>query len=217
LETPADELKDHTRWIIEPLDVVEKADQGTLGRCLRQQAKHRETDDESLWGGAGCNPECDAQGLLLRLRQCIDSRKDRAAELLDGGEWHFELRLDSRDLHHAATGGLTGAVLQERCLANPSLPAYDPGRALTGTDAIEHAIESSALARPPHKTWGPAGHGPNPTTWPQSRQARMGGPGRAFVLDTSQRGMVFSDARRNRQQASAQRYRDAAQGAGDAW
>src|SRR5262249_31405896 len=101
---------------------------------------------------------------------------------------------------------LTGAVLQERCLANPSLPAYDPGRALTGTDAIEHPIESSALARPPHEPWGPAGHEPNPTTWPQSRQARIGGPGRLVLKDLAARyGLLLREA--DRQQASADRYR----------
>ena len=69
LEPPADELQHLARRRVEPLGIVDEADQGTLGGSLREQAEHGETHDKSIRSVARLQPERDTQRLLLGLGQ----------------------------------------------------------------------------------------------------------------------------------------------------
>jgi hypothetical protein len=78
----------------------------------------------------------------------------------------FQLGLDSGDLGNPAAGRLTSAVVHERGLADSRLSAHDQNRALTLTDAVEHAVERLPLPYPPSECRRPSwcGHVVNDTT-----------------------------------------------------
>jgi hypothetical protein len=64
-------------------------------------------------------------------------------------ERQFEFGLHTDDLGDATTGGLSRAVVQQRCLADPGLTADDQHSAFAATDTVQQAIERRALARAP--------------------------------------------------------------------
>ena len=90
-------------------------------------------------------PECDAQGVPLRPGKIVEPAEHGRAQLVHPGERQLHLCLDARDLRDAKTGRLTGAVVQQRSLPDPSLPPNDNDRAPAVTDIVHQPVEQLTL------------------------------------------------------------------------
>ena len=129
-QPPAHESQDLARRLVEPLGIVDEADQRAFRGDLGEQAEHGEADDEPVRSVSDLQPERDAQRLLLRLRQRIEVAEHRPAELVHRRERHLQLGLDADDLRDPTAGRLASAVLHQRGLADPRLAAHHQHRAL---------------------------------------------------------------------------------------
>jgi hypothetical protein len=81
---------------IEPLRVVDDADQRTLLGGVREQAQHGQADEEPIRRRAGTQAEGGAQCLALRDRQVLEPHQERRAELLQPREGEPHLGFDAR-------------------------------------------------------------------------------------------------------------------------
>jgi hypothetical protein len=153
-QTPADKSQDLARWFIEPLGIVDKANQRAFRGHLGKQAKYGKAHKKPIRSVPVREPEHDPQRLLLPLRQSRQILEHRPAQLVQGRKWHFQLGLDSSDPDDSTASRLASAVVHQRGLADPGLAAHDQRRALSLANAIQHGVERRALAPPPPEGWG---------------------------------------------------------------
>jgi hypothetical protein len=69
LETAGDERQRQHGGVIEPLRVVDDAQEGTLVGSLGEQAQHAQSDEKPVWGRSGAEPEHGLKRLALRRRK----------------------------------------------------------------------------------------------------------------------------------------------------
>ena len=116
---------------------------------LRQQAEHREANEERFGAGPRTQPERDVERVALRTRQALTEVKDRRAELLNRGERELHLALDpgrSADTQPAADSTVPRAAPSCRRRARRERPGRRRGR----------------RARPPPTDRGPLARVPGP-------------------------------------------------------
>jgi hypothetical protein len=82
---------------VQPVRVVDNAQQRPLRGRLRQQAQRRQPDQEPIRHIPCCQAKCHAQRVTLRSRQPIRPVQQGPAQLLQRGECEFHLRLDTHD------------------------------------------------------------------------------------------------------------------------
>ena len=82
---------------IEPLRIVEEADQRLSLSDLGQQAEGGQTDHETIRDIAFRQPERHAQRITLRDRESLKLVEHRTAELMQTGKRELHLRLDAPD------------------------------------------------------------------------------------------------------------------------
>ena len=87
----ADELERHGRRLVQPLDVVDDADQGTLLGHLAQQGERRQADVEDVRSDAQPHSERRAEGLHLRCGQPVHPIQVGDAELVQAREGELHL------------------------------------------------------------------------------------------------------------------------------
>jgi hypothetical protein len=81
-ETPSYEHKGAPRGTIEPLRVVDDTEQRSLLGDLRQQAEDRQSDEKGVRGRPCAQTEGHRKRLALRIRQTLEVRQARRAQLL---------------------------------------------------------------------------------------------------------------------------------------
>ena len=81
---------------VEPLRVVDDADQRPLLRRVGQQAQDRQPDEEPVRRVAVAQAERRAERIALRAGQALEPVHERRAQLLQPGERELHLRLDAR-------------------------------------------------------------------------------------------------------------------------
>ena len=82
LEAPRHEGEHLGRGAIQPLGVVHEADEWLCFGCVRQQAQHREADEEPGGRRAGAQTERRAKRLALGHRQRLEAVQQRQEELM---------------------------------------------------------------------------------------------------------------------------------------
>ena len=94
----SDERERQRRGLIQPLRVVDDAEQGTLLGHLGDQAQHGQADEEPVRGGARAEPEHDLHGLTLWSRQPLEPIEQRCAQLMQArvGQLHLGLHPTAR-------------------------------------------------------------------------------------------------------------------------
>ena len=142
----ADEAQDLGGGFIQPLSVIDEADQGPLGRHLRQQAQHRKTDQEPVRSAPCGQPEGDLQRVPLGPRQRGQATEHRRAELVQRRERQLHLGFHAGDPNEATARRLARAVAQQCRLADPRLAPEDQRFALAASGTLQHAVEGLALA-----------------------------------------------------------------------
>jgi hypothetical protein len=92
-EPPGHEPQRLRGRVIQPLLVIDQADQRLFPGHLRQQAQHRQPDQEPVRRRPGGQAERDPQRILLRYRQVPGAVYHRRAQLMQAREGQLHLRL----------------------------------------------------------------------------------------------------------------------------
>ena len=171
-----DEAQDLAGSGVEPLGVVDEAQQRALRGDLGQQAERGQGDQEAVGRGAGRQAQRDAQRGLLGLRERAEPTEHRRAELMQSRERQLHLGLDPGDPGDAEARRLPSAMVQQRRLADARLAADDQHCALPAADVLQQPVERLALAGSPqqHRRTG-RGHRSGSVNDAGNRAGRAGG------------------------------------------
>ena len=146
LQAPRDEHERFGRRAVEPVRVVDDAQQRLrLGR-RGEQAEHRHRDEEAILHALGRQPERAAQRGGLHVGQLGGAVQHRPQELVQAGEGQLGLGLDAGPGEHAHPVGARQRVLQQRGLADARVAAQHQDAAARGAGRIEQAVDRLALA-----------------------------------------------------------------------
>jgi hypothetical protein len=121
LEPAGDEGERVGGGLVQPMGVVDHAEQRLLLRGGGEQAEQCRGDQEAVVGGRRRLAQRAAQGGGLRLRDLIEVIEQRARQLVHRGERELELRLHPRGPDDSEVGRLVGGVRQQRRFADPRL------------------------------------------------------------------------------------------------
>ena len=136
------------RRAIEPLGIVDQAEEAVLPGRLRQQPEHRERHEKGIRCRPRTTPKRDIQCLVLRTRQALTEREDRRAELLDTGERELHLPLDPGAAHDPHVRRLRDRVVQQRCLADAGFAVHDERAAAPVAGRLHQPAQGRSLAIP---------------------------------------------------------------------
>ena len=120
-QPPRHEGQRQRRGLIQPLRVIDDTQQRTLLGHLREQAQHRQPDEEPIWSGAGAQPEHDLERLALRSRKPLEAIEHRSAQLMQAREGQLHLGLHAHRPHDGQLRRRLDEVLQQRRLPDPGL------------------------------------------------------------------------------------------------
>ncbi len=136
------------RGPVEPLRVVDQADQRPLLGRLGEQAQHGQADQEAIGRrrrAAARTPSAARRAAAPGSRsQPVEHRR---AQLVQPGERELHLRLARpRPARRGQPGARSASVLQQRRLADARLAAQHQHRALARPGALQQPVEHVALA-----------------------------------------------------------------------
>jgi len=106
---------------VEPLRIIDHAQQRTVLGHLREQTQRRQPDAEAIRGFARGQAEHGLHGLPLRRRKRVEPVEQRPAQLMEAGERQLHVRLDSHRPDDVRIRRRRDQVLQQRRLADPGL------------------------------------------------------------------------------------------------
>lgn len=136
---------------VQPLAVVDHADQRpSLGR-LRQQARDGQADQEAIRGRPLDQAERRPQRIGLRRGQAPEVIEHRLAQLLEARVGQLHLRLDAGRTHHPQVDRGSEHVVEQGGLAHPGLAAHHDRATAAGADLAEQAVEERAFAFAPRQ------------------------------------------------------------------
>ena len=146
-QPPRHEPQRLRRGPVEPLLVVDHADQRLLPGHLRQQAQHGQPDQEPVRRRAGGRRRTRS---AARRAAAPGSRSSvvqhRRAQLMQPGERQLHLRLHAHRARHPAPVRPVDQVVQQRGLAHARVAAHHQRPALTGPDRLDQPVEHVAFA-----------------------------------------------------------------------
>ena len=118
LQAACDEREDLRRGAIEPLFIVDQADQRLLLGHLGEQAQDGQGNEKAIRRRSGTGAESRPQRIALRGRETLEAIQHRRQQLVQPGECKLHLRLDTGGARHAAARRLLDHVIQQRRLAD---------------------------------------------------------------------------------------------------
>ena len=136
------------RRAIEPVGVVDHAEEAALPGGLRQQSENRERHEKRIRRRPRTQPESDIERVALRTRQALTECKDRRAELLNRSERKLHLALDPGAADDSQRRGLLDRVVQQRRLADAGLAMDDEGAAVSVAGRLHQPVKGRSLAFP---------------------------------------------------------------------
>ena len=145
-ETPSDEPEDLERGVVEPLRVVDEAEQRLLLRDLREEGERPESYKEAIGRVPGREAERDAQSTLLGLRKTIELAEHRRAELMEASKWELHLGLDPGDLRDPESGGPVSDIPQQRRFSDARFAPDDQDGAAAVARVFQESVERFTLA-----------------------------------------------------------------------
>ena len=131
---------------VEPLRVVDHAQQRLLLGGVGQQAQDRQPDEEAIRWRSGAEAERRAQRVALRARQLLETAEHRRAQRVQAGVGELHLGLDARRPGDPEPLRGRRQVPQQGALADPRLAAQDQHPALARTHARDESLQRVALA-----------------------------------------------------------------------
>src|SRR5882672_6988635 len=145
-KAPSNECESRGRSLIEPLRVVDDAEERSVFGGLGQQTQDSEADKEWARSVPWGESECDAKRVPLRRRKAHPEREDGCAQLLKGRERELDLPFDPHRLCDPKGVPLLHDVIEQRRLADSRLAVNDQDRATPGARRLEEFLEQLALA-----------------------------------------------------------------------
>ena len=88
--------------MIEPLRVVDQAQEWSLLSTVREEAQHSEPDEKPIGPSARGQAKGCPERITLWRRQPIETSQQWRTQLVESGERKLHLRLDSDDLQNPA-------------------------------------------------------------------------------------------------------------------
>ena len=159
LETARDEREDLSRGAIEPLLVVDHAEQWLLLCHVREEAQDRQGDREPVRRRLGTHAERRPQRVALGRRQLLEALQHRRQQLMQAGVGELHLRLDAGGAHHTAARRSVDQVLQQRGLAHARFAPQHQGPALTRANGVDEPVEQLQFVAPGLQLSGTGSHG----------------------------------------------------------
>ncbi len=132
--------------VVQPLRVVDDAQERLLLGGVGQEAQDRQAHEEALRWRSGAQAERRAQGVALRARQHRETVEQGRAQRVQPGEGELHLGLDARRPGDPASICGGRQVPQEGGLADARLAAEDQHMTPACADARDKSIEHVALA-----------------------------------------------------------------------
>ena len=148
-QPPPHEAEHLSGGLIQPLHVIDDAQQRTLLGGLCQQVQRRQRHQKRFRGLPGRQTQCHTQRLTLGFDQRVQAREHRRAKVVQPSEGQLHLRLDAHAPRHPEARRPLGHVPQQRRLADPRLPAQHQHGAAPTTHPIQQPVQRRALASPP--------------------------------------------------------------------
>ena len=132
LQAPRHECEYLCRGPVEPLGIINQAQQGLFPCGVGEQAEQRQADQKPVGLRPGAQPERRPERIALRRRQPPEAAQHRPAQLMQAGKGKLHLRLGSGRPDKLETRGTFGRVTQQRRLSYPRFAAQHQHRALPG-------------------------------------------------------------------------------------
>jgi hypothetical protein len=107
--------------VVEPLRVIDEADQRLLLGDLGEQRQRGQPYQEPVGRGAGAAAEHRRERVALRTGQPAEPVQHRRAQLVQAGISQLHLRLDADGPRDVPVGGPVGQVTKQRALARARL------------------------------------------------------------------------------------------------
>ena len=134
--------------MVQPLGIVDHADERLFLSGLGEQAEYGQPDDEPVGGCLRAESERRLERITLWVGQSLPQIEHRRAQLMQAGVGELHLVLDASRLRHAAPGRTLHDVPQQCRLSDTWLAAHDQHFALTRPHALQQSIQSTALVVP---------------------------------------------------------------------
>ena len=147
-EAASREPEDLCRRAIEPLGVIDHAEEAALSRRLGEESENREGDEEPVRSRPQTQSEGDVERVALRARQTLTKSQDRRAELLNRGKRELHLALDPGRSDDSHGRGPRHRVVEERRLADPRLAMDDERAAVPVASGLHEPVKGRSLAFP---------------------------------------------------------------------
>jgi hypothetical protein len=148
-EPPRDEGECLGRHLVQPLRVVDDAEERTLLCRPRKQRQDRQPDEESIRRRSFGPAERDLECAALWRRELLHGFEQRRTQLVQGRERELHLRLDARGLKDPHVCCRCNGIVQEGCLSDPGLAVQQQRATLPGADRGDNLIEQGALRTTP--------------------------------------------------------------------
>jgi hypothetical protein len=139
-EPASDEAEDLRRRPVEPLSIIDKADQWLGFGNLREEIEHSKPDKETIRRGPWPQSERRGERLALWIWQMFEVIEERRAELVEPSERQFHLGLHAGRAHDTTSGSLPEDVVEQGCFANTGVASHHHGRADAAARVCQQAI-----------------------------------------------------------------------------
>ena len=146
--------EDLRRGVVEPLRVVDDADQRLLLGDLGEQRQRGEPHQEPVGWRTGAPAEDCRERVALRHGQPVEVVEHVRAELMEAAVGELHLGLDPDGPRDVPAGDPVGHVAQQRALAHARLSAQDDDSAPTGERVGQEPVECltfSTTSEEPHR------------------------------------------------------------------
>ena len=140
--------------LIQPLRVVDQADQWVLLGHLGQQAEGGQPDQEPVRRRPGAKAERRPQRVGLWVREPFQAVQHRRQQLVQPGVGQLHLRLDPGRMRYPAARRLLAQVVQQRRLAHARFAAHHQGAALACTYRVQEPVQHVAFPAPAQQLRG---------------------------------------------------------------
>jgi hypothetical protein len=144
VQAPRHEREHLGRGPVQPLGIIDQAQQRPLLGGVGEQAEHRQADQEPVGLRPRTHPERRPERVALRRRQPPEAAQHRPAQLMQAGKGKLHLRLDPGRPGDPKAPGALGRVTQQRCLSDSRFAAQDQHRALPGPRIREQPVQPGA-------------------------------------------------------------------------
>ena len=150
---------------VEPLRVVDDADERLLLGDLGEQRQRGQPDQEPVRRRAGAQSEHRGERVALRTGQAVEAIQHRRAELMEPAVGQLHLRLDAHGPRDVPARDPVGEVVQQGALADARLTPQDDDPAPAGERVGQEPVERFALAATSEELRGVDG---DPGSWAAS-------------------------------------------------